>query len=409
MKALALQPEEQRAFATAALALRYGERTEGQPPAPITAEQLNEPRRAEDVGANLWSTFQRVQENAIRGGLPGRTCQGRRMRTREVASIDRGVGLNRALWVLAEEMRRLKQLRPTERRICSRIAAHASHRAASMIDSGARARSPARPSAGRRARANDCRPGRLRRVAPEISPMKTLVLANQKGGVGKSAVATLLAHYLAQHGRRVLAIDLDHQGNFTQPLRCPSGRARRRFTADRLLTRPAPRVAGRPFVLVPSEPTRCSGWSASRRSTRRSRRRFRLPRRRTPQFDVCVVDTNPNPDIRLIAALASADFVLSPIQLNQEAHRRRAAPCCNHERVGYRKIKAVLNPKLTLIGLLPTIVEPTPFQRANFVQLVERHRSLMIRIERQGRRRLRAFPSARRSPRRRRTARCCGR
>ena len=40
MKAITLRPEEQRAFATAALALRYGERTEGQPPAPITAEQL---------------------------------------------------------------------------------------------------------------------------------------------------------------------------------------------------------------------------------------------------------------------------------------------------------------------------------------------------------------------------------
>ena len=34
--------------------------------------------------------------------------QGRRMHTREVASIDRNVGLNRALWVLAEEMRKLK-------------------------------------------------------------------------------------------------------------------------------------------------------------------------------------------------------------------------------------------------------------------------------------------------------------
>jgi hypothetical protein len=108
MKELALQPEEQQAFATAALALRYSDRVEGQPPAPITAGQLNEPRRPEDAGASLWSTFQRVQENALRGGLPGRTAQGKRTRTREVASIDRGVGLNRALWVLAEEMRRLK-------------------------------------------------------------------------------------------------------------------------------------------------------------------------------------------------------------------------------------------------------------------------------------------------------------
>jgi hypothetical protein len=108
MKALTLQPEEQQAFATAALALRFGDRTEGQPPAPVDAVQLNEPRRVEDTGASLWSTFQRVQENALRGGLQGRTVQGKRMRTREVASIDRGVALNRALWVLAEEMRRLK-------------------------------------------------------------------------------------------------------------------------------------------------------------------------------------------------------------------------------------------------------------------------------------------------------------
>ena len=109
MKSLTLSDDEERAFATAALALRYGERSEGQPPAPITVEQLIEARRPEDLGHSLWTTFQRVQENALRGGQPGRSRQGRRIRTREVASIDRGVSLNRALWVLAEEMRKLKQ------------------------------------------------------------------------------------------------------------------------------------------------------------------------------------------------------------------------------------------------------------------------------------------------------------
>ena len=109
MKSLTLSDDEERAFATAALALRYGERSEGQPPAPITVEQLIEARRPEDLGHSLWTTFQRVQENALRGGQPGRSRQGRHIRTREVASIDRGVSLNRALWVLAEEMRKLKQ------------------------------------------------------------------------------------------------------------------------------------------------------------------------------------------------------------------------------------------------------------------------------------------------------------
>ena len=112
MKALPLEPREEIAFATAALALRFGEHgveeTGGHRPAPVTAEQLNEPRRIDDIGHNLWATFQRVQENVMRGGQPGRTVQGRRMQTRPVASIDRGVSLNRALWMLAEEMRKIK-------------------------------------------------------------------------------------------------------------------------------------------------------------------------------------------------------------------------------------------------------------------------------------------------------------
>ena len=113
MKALQLEPPEEIAFATAALLLRFGERgveqTGGHEPAPVTAQQLIEARRPEDIGRSLWTTFQRVQENVIRGGQLGRSAQGRRLQTRPVGSIDRGVSLNRALWMLAEEMRKLKQ------------------------------------------------------------------------------------------------------------------------------------------------------------------------------------------------------------------------------------------------------------------------------------------------------------
>lgn len=110
MKALQLTAPEQSAFARAALALRFGEGDpdKGQRPAPVTVDQLNQARRVDDVGHSLWSTFQRVQENVIRGGLPSRTAQGQRAHTRAVQSIDRGVALNRALWMLAEEMRKLK-------------------------------------------------------------------------------------------------------------------------------------------------------------------------------------------------------------------------------------------------------------------------------------------------------------
>ena len=105
MKSIAIDEHEQAAFARAALALRYDTELA---PAPITEDQLLRVQRREDRAGDLWTTFNRVQENMIRGGLRGRTATGKVMRTREVQGIDQNTKLNRALWVLAEEMRKLK-------------------------------------------------------------------------------------------------------------------------------------------------------------------------------------------------------------------------------------------------------------------------------------------------------------
>lgn len=209
--------------------------------------------------------------------------------------------------------------------------------------------------------------------------MKTLVLANQKGGVGKSAVATLLCHYLSRQGQRVLAIDLDHQGNLSKPLRVSGRPLVAPVTADVLLTGAVTVLPSHPFVLVPSRPMLIDLERQPAMHSQFARNMRGFLRAMDGQFDVCVIDTNPNPDIRLIAALASADFVLSPIQLNQEALDGVTA-LLNHDRVGLRKIKAVLNPKLQLIGLLPTMVEPTPFQKQNFLQVIQLYRPLMIQV-----------------------------
>jgi hypothetical protein len=43
-----------------------------------------------------------------RGGLHGRNSNGRATTTRAVTGIDQYIHLNRALWVLADELRRLR-------------------------------------------------------------------------------------------------------------------------------------------------------------------------------------------------------------------------------------------------------------------------------------------------------------
>jgi Domain of unknown function (DUF932) len=76
-------------------------------------DQILAPRRYDDQGKDLWTTFNVAQENVLRGGLSGiqRNPEGRRVRrvsTREIKGIDGNVQLNRALWTLAERLAELK-------------------------------------------------------------------------------------------------------------------------------------------------------------------------------------------------------------------------------------------------------------------------------------------------------------
>ena len=66
--------------------------------------QLLTCRRVEDVGNNLWTCLNKVQENLLRGGLSRLTASGRRTRTRRITSIAEDVRINGRVWDLAEEV-----------------------------------------------------------------------------------------------------------------------------------------------------------------------------------------------------------------------------------------------------------------------------------------------------------------
>lgn len=104
MKAIELKKEEVEIFAKAAIRLKYEENKE-----PINSSKLLTAYRAEDKkDSSIWTNFNVIQENLIRGGQRGFTSNGRRTTTRAVNNIDKNVKLNKALWILAEEMAKLK-------------------------------------------------------------------------------------------------------------------------------------------------------------------------------------------------------------------------------------------------------------------------------------------------------------
>lgn len=105
-KNLILTRDEQRALAKSGLALRWEEN------APVQPESLLSVKRADDRTDDLWTVFNRIQENMIKGGLSGYTRDSlgrpKRTTTREVRSVTENVRLNKALWTLADEMAKLK-------------------------------------------------------------------------------------------------------------------------------------------------------------------------------------------------------------------------------------------------------------------------------------------------------------
>ena len=95
-----LQKDEQIEFAERALAIRFPDPAQSG----LVPAQLLTCRRVEDVGNDLWTCLNKVQENLLRGGLSRLTPSGRRTRTRRITSISEDVRINGRVWDLAEEV-----------------------------------------------------------------------------------------------------------------------------------------------------------------------------------------------------------------------------------------------------------------------------------------------------------------
>jgi hypothetical protein len=108
---LRLNLDERLALAEAAHVLRFGDEEKGVGGA-LQPDRLLGVRRQEDKKDDLWTTFNVVQENVIRGGqsAAGTDANMRRrvFTSREVKGIDDNVRLNKALFVLGQRMAELK-------------------------------------------------------------------------------------------------------------------------------------------------------------------------------------------------------------------------------------------------------------------------------------------------------------
>src|SRR5258706_359932 len=176
----------------------------------------------------------------------------------------------------------------------------------------------------------------------------------QKGGVGKTTTAVNLGAALAELGQRVLLIDLDAQGHLTLYMK-PATEIEK--TVYQLLANPdttvtdvwqeAPQCG---VLYIPSHVDLAGAWNQLINEIGREsilREKLEPAQKR---YDFIIIDCPPSLDLIVINALVAADEVLVPLQAEFLALRGM------HELlVTIERVKRRLNPRLELIGILPTL------------------------------------------------------
>jgi chromosome partitioning protein len=148
---------------------------------------------------------------------------------------------------------------------------------------------------------------------------RTIAVANQKGGVGKTTTAVNLAACLAELGQKTLLLDLDPQANATSALgleKLPGGSVYQALLGGAPLAE-AIRPGGLPNLdVIPSEvDLAVAEVDVARTENYLHRLRLALtPIRDSQRYDFIIVDCPPSLGILTMNALAAVDLVLIPIQ-----------------------------------------------------------------------------------------------
>jgi chromosome partitioning protein len=196
---------------------------------------------------------------------------------------------------------------------------------------------------------------------------RIFVIANQKGGVGKTSIAVNLCASLAHYGRRALLVDLDPQGNATTGSGIDKA-ACERTVYGVLLGEYAVRDVEGGYAVVPSN-RELAGAEVELISI--ERREYRLRDALQPavnRYDFVVIDCPPALNMLTVNGFAAADAVIIPMQCEYYALEGLS------DLVGtLRKVKQNLNPRIEIEALVRTMYDPRSTLTVQVSDELKRH------------------------------------
>jgi chromosome partitioning protein len=189
---------------------------------------------------------------------------------------------------------------------------------------------------------------------------RLVVIANQKGGVGKTTTAINLAVGLASPERRVLLVDLDPQGNATSgllssaDLQSVKSSKQTIYEVVSLLIplKDAIRKARDYVDILPSGPDLVGAEIELATIEGRERRLTEILKPVRDQYAFILIDSPPSLGLLTLNALVAADSVLVPMQCEYYALEGLSALLGT-----ITKVRQALNPNLRIEGVVLTMFD----------------------------------------------------
>lgn len=186
--------------------------------------------------------------------------------------------------------------------------------------------------------------------------MKTIVLCNQKGGVGKSTTAATLAAGLYMRGKRILMIDTDPQSNLSfmygvNLLELPHTLYNVFRGECTLQDAIQPVKIGMDIITGGLELTAADSEFTSRLGRERMLSEALEPVQTV--YDFCIIDTNPSLGVLTMTALTAADYAIIPMQADALSLQGAA-----QLRGFISNVQKYCNPALKVAGILLTMYNP---------------------------------------------------